>query len=157
MLKIFVVTILRFPVVIAGNILIALQLLLWYLGIVSTKLNLMLIRHSYPAPSEAKQEPPQSTDPIEAALSPSESLPITEAILRHLAGQCPGHVRAIRKRLEATERGQLAAAMNTNRHLYAVLKPSKHEDLLRIAAVFKEMEPAEIQYIRIRAKKFLGL
>lgn len=58
-------------------------------------------------------------------------------IMRHNDGK----VDAIRKSLESLGIGCAAAAEHTDRHLYAILKPSRRENLQRIQNVMRALDP----------------
>ena len=104
--------------------------------------------------SEPVQEPPQAAT---VAVTIKDDPPSVEAVLRGICGQCNGKIDAVRQTIENSEAGRRAVESNPNRRLYAVLKPTKAENLERIANVFKEMEPRQLLALRIRAKKVLKL
>jgi len=117
------------------------------------KLYAIYDRPSHVTPEPA-QEPPQA---IPAAVAIQDDPPSVEAVLRGICGQCNGKIDAVRQTIENSEAGRRAVESNPNRRLYAVLKPTKAENLERIANVFKEMEPRQLLALRIRAKKVLKL
>lgn len=62
-----------------------------------------------------------------------------------------------RQLFEATPAGRQAVVTNPDRHLYAVQRPTRQENLQRIGNVLFEMNPAELSRVLENAGKMLGL
>lgn len=58
-----------------------------------------------------------------------------------------------RQTFESTEWGRQAIQNNTDRHLYAVLKPTKKENLERIGNVLREMDFMKLRKVLLNVEK----
>lgn len=111
-----------------------------------------LVRQHLPAP------PPVHYETTKAAESPSGTdIPDLETIILKLSTFRPYKLDSLRRGMEDSEWGRHAVEFSPGRHLYAVKRPTKAENLKRIENVFHVMPEAELEDIRRRAKVILDL
>lgn len=95
-------------------------------------------------------------EPIPSPLD-QESLPELGEILMSIRIRPKAWVNNVRSKMEDSYVGRKARANCKDRRLYAVLKPTKEENLRRIENVFRAMTPEQFEHAQHVSKEQLGL
>jgi len=85
------------------------------------------------------------------------SLPDLDEILMSIRIRPKFWVNNVRRAMEDSEVGRRAKANCKDRRLYAVLKPTKEENLRRIENIFRAMTTEQFEHARQLSKEHLGL
>jgi hypothetical protein len=134
-----ILTILQVPVLLA-------QLILAYMDLLLTKC-LAGLNNPMSRPL-ARIKPHQTTSEVIEDKDRS-----VETIMRLWGGVGDIGVRSDRKYFEMTEWGQRAVKTHPDRHLYAVMRPNRAENLKRIENVLSEMPPVKLRTILANAER----
>ncbi len=137
---------LQFPVAVVRSVLAAFSLLITWVDFKMITVENWLILHGHSSQGSAQSEK-EGRDVEEGLIS-------LEEVMEQLRRFSRPDILKTRMKLEKKEAGQRAMARCTDRRLYAVLKPTKEEDLQRIENAFNEMSLGEWRGVQERIKDY---
>ena len=86
-----------------------------------------------------------------------DRLPALVEIVAALGDYPDSWINDFRMRVEDSSLGRHVRAKSEDHHLYAVLKPTREENLLRVENIFLAMNPKQFEHARHVSKEQLGL